>query len=190
MNAKRKRRRDTPRAPLEWRESRTVRNQDELIGDGTIQATLRWEGWVSTYATGSARAGQWTFGRPRLLSRDVSVWVAGSEDGAPYAVYAPRLLGGGPLTCADGRTYYWDAVDFWRSQWRWTDADNRLLLQAGDTSGFLEQRTGIWLATVERADPERAEEERALLVLAARYLMVLQARDTAAASAATTAAVI
>ncbi|MBN1641628.1 MAG: hypothetical protein JXA09_10365 [Anaerolineae bacterium] len=184
-----KRRKDVPRAPLEWRESRTVRNQDELRAGDEVQATLRWEGWGSTYATGTARAGRWTFARPRLLSHDVSIWVAGREDGAPFAVFAPRLAGDGALTCADGRAYYWEPTDFWRTQWRLTGANGRALLHAGDTSSFWERRTGIWLAPGAGGDSGADERERALLVLAARYLMVLQAQDAAAVAAVTTAAV-
>ena len=186
MKTKPKKRQRQPRAPLEWRESRTARRQDELYAAEQVQATLRWEGWGSTYATGVAHAGRWTFGRPRLLSRDVSIWIAGREEGEPYAVFAPRMFGDGYLTCADGRAYYWEPTDFWRSQWRFTNPAGQPLLYAGDTSGFLERRTGIWLAQ----KPDLDEETRALLVLAAHYFMALQEQDAAAASAACTAAVV
>ena len=187
MKAKRKARQ---RAPLEWRESRTVRNQDELRAGDQIQATLRWEGWGSTYATGVARAGRWTFGRPRLLSRDVSIWIAGREEDAPFAIFSPHMFGDGPLTCADGRSYYWEPTDFWRSQWRFTGPGGQPLLYASDDSGFLERRTGIWLARAPTDAPATNDEACALLVLAAHYLMALHEQDTAAAAAATTAAIV
>ena len=191
MKTRSKKRQRPPRAPLEWRESRTTRRQDELYAGEQVQATLRWEGWGSTYATGVAHAGRWTFGRPRLLSRDVSIWIAGQEKGEPYAVFAPRMFGDGYLTCADGRAYTWEPIDFWRTQWRFIGANGRTILQAGDTSGFLEQRTGIWLMPTATGAPGIDGETRALLVLAARYLMILQAQDAAAgAVVASTAAVM
>jgi hypothetical protein len=42
----------------------------------------------------------------------------------------------------------------------------------------------VWLARAEEGDPGIGEQERALLVLAARYLMVLQSQDAGAAAAA------
>ena len=163
---------------LEWRESRKVRRQDELcLGDQTV-ATLRWGGWGSTFAEGRARAGSWTFERPRLLSREVQVHVAGTK-GPPIAVFIPGWTEEGTLSWADGRTMRWQSRDFWRTDWVLVDAEGRTAARFEDTSGFLERRT---IAHTYRT--RLSEADRAMLLILGRYLMVLQAWDTAAVVAA------
>ena len=170
----------TPQDPpiLEWVESRTVRRQDELrIGDRLI-ATLRWHGWASTFAEGQARAGSWTFERPRLLSREVQVHVAGVE-GPPVAVFQPGWTEEGTLSFSDGRTMRWQCRDFWQTDWAFVDAADRAVMHFRDTSGFLHERTAAW---TYRAG--LSEADRAMLLILGRYLMVLQAQDRAAVAAA------
>jgi hypothetical protein len=163
---------------LEWRESRKVRRQDELcLGDQTV-ATLRWGGWGSTFAEGRARAGSWTFERPRLLSREVQVHVAGTK-GPPIAVFIPGWTEEGTLSWADGRTMRWQSRDFWRTDWVLVDAEGRTAARFEDTSGFLERRT---IAHTYKTG--LSEADRAMLLILGRYLMVLQAWDTAAVVAA------
>jgi hypothetical protein len=170
---------------LEWRESRTVKRQDELrIGDQLI-ATLRWGGWGSTFATGRARAGSWTFERPRLLSKEVQVHIAGAAKGPPVAVFIPGWTEEGTLSFADGRTMHWQSRDFWQTEWAFVDAEGRTAARFSDTSGFLEQRTAAWTykAGLSKVD-------RAMLLILGRYLMVLQAQDRAAMTVAATVVVM
>jgi hypothetical protein len=167
---------------LEWRESRTVRRQDELrIGDQLI-ATLRWGGWGSTFAEGQARAGSWTFERPCLLSKEVQVHVAGRE-GPPVAVFMPGWTEEGTLSCTDGHTMRWQSRDFWQTEWAFADADGQTALRFRDTSGFLERRTAAWTYKAGLN-----EVDRAMLLILGHYLMVLQAQDRAVVVATATAA--
>lgn len=168
---------------LEWRESRTVKRQDELrLGDQTV-ATLRWRGWGSTFAEGRALAGSWTFERPRLLSREVQVHVAGTK-GPPIAVFIPGWTEEGTLSWANGCTMRWQSRDFWRTDWALVDAEGRMAARFEDTSGFLERRT---IAHTFKAG--LSEADRAMLLILGRYLMVLQAQDQVAVTAAVVAAI-
>jgi hypothetical protein len=171
------------RPVLEWRESRKIKRQDELrLGDQTV-ATLRWGGWGSTFAEGRARARSWTFERPCLLSREVHVHVAGVKS-SPIAVFVPGWTEEGTLSCADGRTMRWQSRDFWRTEWAFVDAEGRTAVRFEDTSGFLEQRT---IAHTYKTG--LSEADRAMLLILGRYLMVLQAQDQAAVTAAVVAAI-
>jgi hypothetical protein len=177
MGKKRKRRQTNTQPALEWRESRTVRRQDELwVGDEVV-ATLRWEGMLSTMATGRARTGYWTFERPRILSREVEVRVAAS--GELVGVLSPRWTGDAPITLSDGRTFEWAPTNFWQSEWVLTDAHNQPLVRFWDISGFLRRRTAIEIVRSGLSEPDRA-----LLVLLGHYMIEIQRRDTAAATAA------
>ena len=91
----------------EWRESKTAKRQDELRFGDQVFATLRWEGRFSRLAYARSPAGQWTFDRPRLLSRDVEIRggqnTSASE--ALIAVYHARWTAGGKLEFVDEYAY-------------------------------------------------------------------------------------
>jgi hypothetical protein len=167
----------------EWRESRTVKRQDELVAGDQLVAALRWKGWGSTFASGHSPEREWTFDRPRLLSRDVEVRVA--QSGELVAVYMPSWLGtDGKLEFADGRRYHWAATDFWRTKWVFYSASNEPLMRFEDTSGLLRVS-----ALVRYGPSPLAPRERDLFALLGWYLMALARRDAAAAAAATTAVI-
>ena len=116
MRRKRRTRQRTERPALEWRESRAVKWQDELCTHTETLATLQWAGLLSEMATGSTRAGQWTFDRPRFFSREVEVRAVGSDAEAPYAVHYPNWTLGGRVEFAAGRTLHRTSTNFWRTQ--------------------------------------------------------------------------
>ena len=183
MKRKTKKQKSNERPALEWRESRTVKRQDELCTHDGPVATLRWAGMLSEIATGTTKEGQWTFDRPRLLARDVEVRTAGSEAEPPCAVYYPGWALGGRVVFAGGRTLHWAPTNFWQTRWAFMDEAERTLVQFEDTSRLFEER-----AAVTFMRPGLAEEDRALLLLLGWYLMTLQSRDNAAIVAVTTAA--
>ena len=164
----------------EWRESKTVRRQDELRAGDQILATLRWEGCLSLRAFAASPKGQWAFDRPRLLSRDAEVRMAGT--GALVGIVRFGWTGDGVLELVDGRTFSWGATNFWQTRWVFWDAQDRPLIRFWDTSPLFETtaQVGYWPSSVSGSD-------RALLTLLGRYLMVLRSRDTAAVAAAAVA---
>ena len=183
---KRKQRQQQRERPaLEWRESRTVKRQDELCTHTETLATLQWAGLLSNLATGTTQVGRWTFDRPRLFSNDVEIRAVGSDDETPYGVFLPNWTSrGGRLELAEGRTFHWESVNFWGTQWQFTDDVGTTLVRFEDTSRLFRQS-----ATVTLVQPRLREADRALLLLLGRYLMAMHSRDTAAVAAATTAAV-
>jgi hypothetical protein len=184
MSKKRQQKQERP--TLEWRESRIARRQDELRYGDQVLAMLHWENAFSTFATGTAKAGSWTFERPRLLSRDVEVRIAGTDGGAPFGIFSPGWTDEGTLCLSDGRRYHWQCEDFWQTEWVFTSAAGEPLVRFVDTSRLLEQTTAVGIVR-----SELSEADRALLVLLGHYLMVLHALDSAAiaASVACTAAI-
>jgi hypothetical protein len=184
---KRKRKKRTPREhpAVEWRESRTVKRQDELHTADGILAALRWASMFSYLATGQAGDKQWQFDRPRIFSREVEVRVAGSDAEAPFAVYYPGWTPGGQLEFGDGRTLRWFPTNFWQTQWVFTDDAEQVLMQFEDTSRILDQR-----AAVTFVRQGLAEADRALLLVLGRYLLAVQARDNAAIAASVSTAAV
>ena len=165
----------------QWRESRTARRRDELWLGEHIFATLRWEGPFSKLAHAQSPEGQWTFDRPRLLSRDVEVRAGATL----IAVYHEKWTGDGTLKLTDGRAYDWAPTNFWQTRWVFYDAEEKPLIAFDDTSGLCEHKNEVtfWRSELSKAD-------RGLLTTLGRYLMVLKRQDAAAIAAASTAAVV
>jgi hypothetical protein len=158
---------------------------DELRYGDEVVATMRWESVFSTLATGTARHGSWTFERPRILSREVEVRLAGAAEDEPFGIFSPGWTAEGTLVLADGRRFHWQCLNFWATEWQFTSAAGDPLVRFVDTSRLLEQSTEVGIARAGIS-----EQDRALLVLLGHYLLVLHGRDTAAAAAAASTAAI
>jgi hypothetical protein len=137
---------------------------------------MEWKGIFSTLATGRARTGQWTFERPRLLSREIEVYDAQTGD---LITFSPGWTGEGVLTLMDGHRFHWYSTNFWRTRWIFVDADEQPLMQFVDTSGLFRENAAVRIYA-----SNLAEKERSLLLLLGWYLVKLQRRDSAAAAAA------
>ena len=165
----------------EWRESRTAKRQDELHFGERVAATLRWQSLLSNLAYAHSPEGQWTFDRPRILSREVEVRDAVTN--ARVAVLHVRWTGDATLEFADGHTVDWSPTNFWQTRWAFFDASEQALISFDDTSRLLEARTAVTFHSQDLSN-----KESALLTLFGRYLMILHRNDSAAV-AATTASV-
>jgi hypothetical protein len=175
-----KRKREPNIQAWQWRESRIARRRDELVFGDHVFATLRWKGPFSKRADARSSEGQWTFDRPRLLSRDVEVRQI---DETLFAIYREKWTGDGTLEFVDGRSYDWAPTNFWQTRWAFFDADDKPLVSFDDTSGLFEHTAQVtfWPSDLSAADS-------ALLATLGRYLMELKQQDIAAIAATTAAA--
>ena len=173
-----KKKRKTYLDQWEWRESRTARRQDEFHFGERVAATLRWQDLFSNLAYAQSPEGQWTFDRPRLLSRNVEVRDADSD--ALVAVLYFKWTGDATLEFADGRTIGWAPTNFWQTEWAFFDTEDRPLVSFLDTSRLFEARSVVTFYS-----SDLSAEESALLTIFGRYLMLLHRNDTAAVAATT-----
>lgn len=164
---------------LEWRPTGNKR-QEALYYHGEPLSMLQWASMWNVAATGTSKDGQWHLDRPRLLSQDVEIYAGETH----YGTFSPGWTGDGSLTLVTGHTYRWMHQDFWHRRWAFVDALDTPVVQFEDTSGFLVERTAVFIPRSSISD-----QDRALLAILGRYLMALQARDSAATTAAVTAAV-
>ena len=165
----------------QWRESSIAKRQDELWFEGRIYATLRWEGLFSKLAHARSPEAQWTYDRPRLLSRDVEVRAGETL----IAICHEKWTGECVIEFADGRTFTWAPTNFWQTRWVFFDAEENPLIAFDDTSGLFEHTNEVtfWRSELPKADV-------GLLTTLGRYLTVLKRQDAAAIVATTTAAVV
>jgi len=115
------------------------------------------------------------------------VRVAGSEE--DLAVYQPKVWGDGHLTFKTGRAFAWKPVNFWATDWAFTDNNGRQLLRL--MSGLEKDGLRDLLkdqSTLELLPASEGVEELPILICLAMYLLILHRLDTAAAVAATAGA--
>jgi hypothetical protein len=137
----------------------------------------------SSLATGTTAGQEWTFKREGFWHPQVTVRVAGSDDN--IATFKPSWGGGGTLQLAEGGQLHFGAANFWHSQWDWQSAEDKPLVHFKSHHGFLKMEGEVGIEPDAMAMPELP-----LLVVLGWYLLILFARDAAAASAGASAAAI
>jgi hypothetical protein len=147
-------------------------------------ASLTFRSMLGTLATSQTSEGLWTFKRVGFLNPRVTIRVAGAED--DLAVYHPKVWGDGHLAFKTGRSFVWKPVNFWATDWAFTDAKETPLLRL--KSGVEKEGLRDLLkdqATLELLPASAGVEELSILVGLGTYLLILYRIDTAAAVAAT-----
>ncbi len=166
-------------AKLEWREPKATVRHYELRAGEALCGTLDFRSAWGTLATAEMAAGAWTFKRVGFLNPRVTVREAGSDH--DLAVYQPRFWGDGQLALADGATFHWRSINFWSTQWAFTDVAGQPLVTF--RSGVPDQKLKDIFrtqATVEIAPAATGDARLPLLVAFGWYLILLQHQDTAA----------
>jgi hypothetical protein len=165
---------------LLWVQPAARKREHELRAGDDVVATLRFQG--GSLADAEAAEGHWTFKRQGFWHPRVTVRIAGSD--ADIAVFQPRWVGGGTLEFPDGRALRLSSANFWRSEWVWQDKEQPLIRFKG-RHGLIKANGAVEI------QPEAVRlPDLSLFVLLGWYLILLYAEDAAAASSASTVAVI
>lgn len=171
----------------EWAQPKEAVPSFHLRSGEMLLATLSFRSPLGTLATAQTSEGMWTFKRVGFLNPRVTVRRAGSEE--DLAVYQPKVWGDGRLTFRTGRVFTWKPVNFWATDWAFTDTNDRPLvrlmsgLEKGGLKDLLEDK-----AMLELLAASDGVEELPILVCLGIYLLILHRLDTAAALAATAGA--
>jgi hypothetical protein len=163
---------------LVWAQPSRTTQAFELHAPNEVVGTLAFK--RSSLAEGVAEDRQWTFKREGFWHPQVTVRVAGSDTNV--AVFKPSWGGGGTLEIAPGRLLHFGAANFWHSQWDWQDPDGTPLVHFKSHQGFLKME-----GQVEMEPGAMALPELSLLIVLGWYLLILFARDSAAATGAVAA---
>jgi hypothetical protein len=164
---------------LMWLQPARTKQAFELHAGDEVVATLRWE--RASLAVGESGDHRWTFKREGFWHPRVTVRLPDSDDNA--AIFQPGWAGGGALELPDGRRLRFGAANFWHSQWDWQDTAGRPIVHFKSHHGFLKTEGDVEI------EPDAVQlSELPLLVVLGWYLLILFARDAAAAGG--TAAVV
>jgi hypothetical protein len=166
---------------LAWAQPSAMKQTFELRSGEEVVARLEFQ--RSSLATAQTAGKIWTFKREGFWHPQVTVRPADSDQNE--AIFRPSWAGGGSLELGNGRQLRFGAANFWHSQWDWQLPDGRSAVHYRSRSRIL--KSG---AEVKVADDAGDLPELPLLVVLGWYLLVLFARDAAAASAASTAVIV
>jgi hypothetical protein len=158
---------------LRWVPVPTHRGTHELLAGDRRLAALELVG-----TRGIARSGLGRWQLERDITRTVRVWDI--ADGTPIAELTRATW-----TCrrrlifSDGSTVHWEPTSFWRSGWRFRDADG-WVVESRRARGGPRSAADLWVA-----ETRRPPAQLTVMAVLCRYLtLVTEADDAATASAA------
>jgi len=189
---------------LIWRQPSAFKEQYELRAGDEVLATLDWGSPWGTLATARTAEGEWTFKRTGFWQQRINVRPVGSE--REVAIFVPDWRGNGTLTIAGGRTFRWSGKGILGLEKHWQEREDAPPLLGFKQVGSLKTEARVILSAAAASLPETTQlddpyiplppdmmsppsqplVELPLLVTLGFYLVVLAARDAAAAAAATT----
>jgi hypothetical protein len=160
--------------PLMWVQPRTMKQRFELRCGDEVLAVMQWQSSWRSGAAAETAEGSWFYKRQGFRRR-VIIEPNGADP--PTPTLSRRWTGSATLSFPDGHSYLWKRSGFWGIKRAWTTPEGTLLLGFKTKYGLL--KTGGEVAI----DPFAASlPELALLVSLGWYMMVMEARDAAAAA--------
>ena len=160
---------------LEWRQPKAFQRYHELIADGELAASLRFEKSCGTLATGEYAQSRWTFKRTGFWSPRVTVREAGAERDA--IVFTPQWRGGGELAFESGRRFKLKSVSFWGGEWAFETEDGTEVVSVHGPHGLIHTTGAVSVGL-----PAGKLPETPVLLLLIWYLRLLMRDDESAAA--------
>jgi hypothetical protein len=160
--------------PLLWMQPKAMKQQFELHCGDEVLVVMRWQSSWRSGATAETAEGSWSFKRQGFRQQ---VLIESSRGDAALPTLRRRWTGSATLSFPDGRSYLWKRNGFWGIRRMWTTPEGFSLLSFRTRYGFM--KTGGEVAVDSLA---AALSELGLLVSLGWYLVVMEARDAAAAS--------
>lgn len=168
---------------LTWVPTTAFKARYELIApDHTTLATLDMSNWTSK---ATALVPEGTLFMHREDWSGLKVAIHSVEQGPLIATYQRKWTGtSGQLAFPDGREFKWGNVNFWGTQKAWTDPTGTTTYVQFSSGGFSRK------SSVE-IYPQAAEiPELSLLLVLGLYNILIERRDMAVATSATSASVL
>lgn len=156
---------------LEWRQPKALERYHELIANGEVTGTLRFEKLCGTLAMAEYGRRRWTFKRTGFWSPRVSVREAGSPTDA--AVFTPKWKGGGELVFQSGRRFTLKSMSFWGGEWAFETQDGTEVVSVHGPHGLIHSQGEASLGL-----PAGDLPETPVLLLLIWYLRLLMQDDT------------
>lgn len=168
---------------LLWKQPKATVRYFELFRQDEPFGTLEFRSMWGTLAIARNPIQDWSFKRMGFLNPHITVRYPEAE--SDYALFFPKMFGGGTMQMLDGRPFTWEPVNFWRTKWRFVDKSGFPILSFEQGSEEFKLTELFKLQAVVRIESSRITNlEFSMLVNLGFYLIILYQADSAAASAA------
>jgi len=160
-----------------------LRRHDEPFG------TLEFRSMWGTLAWSKDPIQNWSFKRVGFLTPHITVRMPDAD--SDYALFDPKVFGGGMLHTPDGRPYRWEPLNNWHTKWRFTDNKGAPVLSFEQDAEEFKLSDLFSIQAAVCVETSRITNlEFSMLANLGFYLVVLNAMDSSAAAAAAAASAI
>ncbi len=161
---------------LTWVPTAALKARYDLIAlDNTPLATLDMSNWTSR---ANAFVPEGTLFMQKETWSGLKIAISLGEQGPLLATYQRKWTGtSGQLLFPDGREFKWGKVNFWGTQKAWTDPTNTTVFIQFSAGGF-SRKSNVLINPQAAGIPELS-----LLLVLGLYNILIERRDSAAASA-------
>lgn len=152
----------------------------ELTRGEEAFGTLEFRSLWGTLAVARNPIQDWSFKRLGFMNPHVT--IRHPEADSDYALFFPKVFGGGTLQLLDGRPFGWEPVNFWRTRWHFSDKHGAPIISFDQ--GSEERRMSEFSKLESHVKIESSHitnQEFSLMVTLGFYLMALYQADAAAA---------
>jgi hypothetical protein len=169
-----------------WNQPKATSRVFELRRGDEPFGTLEFRSMWGTLALSKDPIQEWSFKRVGFLTPHITVRMPDSD--SDYALFDPKVFGGGMLHTSDGRPYRWEPLNNWHTKWRFTDKKGSPILSfEQDAEEFKLSDMFTIQAAVTVESSRITNLEFSMLVNLGFYLVVLNSMDSSAAAAAAAA---
>ncbi len=171
---------------FEWKQPKAIARLFELKRGEDLFGTLEFRSFWGTLAFSKDPVQNWSFKRVGFLNPQVTVRMPGAD--SDYALFFPRLFSGGILRPPDGRLVNWEPLNFWRTEWQFSEIRGFPILsfhQRYQPEGKVKFSEIFKIHAHAKVESNHITNlEFSILVNLGFYLLVMQAMDSAAIAAA------
>ena len=171
---------------FEWKQPKAVTRSFILTRSTEPFGTMEFRSFWGTLAVTNDPVQPWSFKRVGFLNPQITIRMPESE--SDYAIFIPTMFSGGTLRPPDGRLVNWQPLNFWRTQWHFTDTRGFPILNLrqhyrSEGKARLSEVFKIQ-AEVQVESSHITNLEFSMLVNLGFYLLVMQEMDSASIAAA------
>ena len=173
---------------LLWTQPKTIHQFYELRLNEELYGTLNFPKLTGSLAEVETFDGKWSFKRIGIFHTKITVREFGNDN--DLAVFKPNLMASsGSLEFANGKTFTWEAANFWATRFEFKDNVGNLLVTF--RAGVDDPKLKDWFKTQARVEiTEQAKDfpELSVIILLGWYLIIILHMDssTSAVMAAAT----
>ena len=173
---------------LLWTQPKTIRQFFELRLNNELYGTLNFPKSTGSLAEVETFDGKWSFKRIGIFHTKITVREFTNEN--DIAVFKPNLMASsGLLEFANGKSFSWEAANFWATRFEFKDNEGNLLITI--RAGVDDPKLKDWFKTQARVEiTEQAKKltELSVIIHLGWYLIIILNMDssTSAVMAAAT----